>query len=250
MVDGFAKFAERFGSFEDQFVIIGGTACAILLEGANLSARSTQDLDIVLIAELKTPEFGRAFWNYVREAGYKYRNKSTGAARFYRFESPKSREYPKMIELFSRRFDFVSPDDGATLTPIPMDDEVSSLSAIILNDAYYNLLAEGKVIVSGVPLLSNICLIPFKARAYLDLSARKLGGEAIDSGKIKKHRNDVFRLAQMISPNMTYGLSGEVADDMRAFLREAERMDVDLRALNVRGNKGRLIELLYRCYGL
>lgn len=46
--------------------------------------------------------FGRKFWEYVKEAGYEHLNKSTGNAQFYRFTTPKSNEYPYMIEIFSR----------------------------------------------------------------------------------------------------------------------------------------------------
>lgn len=44
-------------------------------------------------------------------------------------------------------------------------------------------------------MLSPTCLIPFKMKAYLDLSMRKKNGEHVDSKNIKKHKNDVFRLA-------------------------------------------------------
>lgn len=45
------------------------------------------------------------------------------------------------------------------------------------------------------------CLIPFKAKAWLDLKERKLNGEQVDSKNIKKHKNDVCRLAQLITAN-------------------------------------------------
>ena len=48
---------------------------------------------------------------------------------------------------------------------------------------------------------SNICLIPFKAKAWLDLKERKLNGDQVDSKNIKKHKNDVFRLALLITAN-------------------------------------------------
>ena len=55
--------------------------------------------------------------------------------------------------------------------------------------------------VDGIPVLSPTCLIPFKAKAWLDLKERKLNGEQVDSKNIKKHKNDVFRLAQLITAN-------------------------------------------------
>ena len=47
--------------------------------------RATKDIDMVLIIEALTAEFGTAFWNYITEAGYEHKNKSTGETQFYRF---------------------------------------------------------------------------------------------------------------------------------------------------------------------
>ena len=41
-------------------------------------------------------------------------------------------------------------------------------------------------------------LIPFKAKAWMDLTDRKEAGEHVDSKNIKKHKNDVFRLTELI----------------------------------------------------
>ena len=57
MVNGFTKFKERFQGFENQYVIIGGTACDLIMENEELPFRATKDVDIVLIVESIT-EFG------------------------------------------------------------------------------------------------------------------------------------------------------------------------------------------------
>lgn len=178
-------------------------------------------------------------------------NKSTGNAQFYRFTSPKSKEYPYMIEIFSRNPDFIILEDDAVLTPLPIDDEISSLSAILLNEAYYELLKTGQMVIGGVPVLSPTCLIPFKAKSWLDLKERKLNGEQIDSKNIKKHKNDVLRLAQLITGNSKQLLSLEIADDMKKFLSEIADKEVDLKYLGIRGtDKQKMIDMLYRCYNL
>lgn len=164
-----------------------------------MSFRATKDIDMVLIVESITVEFGKWFFEYIKEAGYEHINKSTGNAQFYRFSKPKSNEYPYMIELFSRKPDFITIKDDAILTPLPIDDDISSLSAILLNESYYQLLKSGVTMVDEVPVLNITCLIPFKAKAYLDLKDRKLNGEHVDSKDIRKHKNDVFRLAQLIT---------------------------------------------------
>ena len=219
MVSGFTKFKERFQGFENQYAIIGGTACDLIMENEELPFRATKDVDIVLIVESITAEFGRQFWEYVKEAGYEHLNKSTGNAQFYRFTSPKSKEYPYMIEIFSRNPDFIILEDDAVLTPLPIDDEISSLSAILLNEAYYELLKTGQMMV--------------------------------DSKNIKKHKNDVFRLAQLITANTRQVLSPEIAEDMKKFLSEIADETVDLKSLGIRGtDKNKMTEMLYQCYGL
>ena len=48
--------------FEDQYVIIGGTACDLIMENEELLFRATKDIDIVLIVESITVEFRKQFW--------------------------------------------------------------------------------------------------------------------------------------------------------------------------------------------
>ena len=142
-------------------------------------------------------------------------------------------------------------EDDAVLTPLPIDDEISSLSAILLNDAYYELLKTGHIMVDGIPVLSPTCLIPFKAKAWLDLKKRKSSGEQVDSKNIKKHKNDVFRLAQLITANTRQALNPEIAEDMKNFLSEMIDEEVDLKSLGIKGTDSKkIIEMLYQCYGL
>lgn len=141
--------------------------------------------------------------------------------------------------------------DDATLAPIPIDEEISSLSAILLNEAYYELLKNGQMVIDSIPVLSPTCLIPFKAKAWLDLKERKASGEQIDGRNIKKHKNDVFRLAQLITSDTRQTLGVEIAEDMKRFLSEMENENVDLKSVGVRGtDKKTIISIMYQCYGL
>lgn len=251
MVTGFTKFKEKFQGFENQYVVIGGTACDLIMENEELPFRATKDIDIVLIVESITAEFGKQFWEYVKEAGYEHKNKSTGEAQFYRFTSPRSKEYPYMIEIFSRNPEFITLSEDALLTPLPIDEEVSSLSAILLNESYYELLKSGQIIVDGIPVLKATCLIPFKAKAWLDLTERKVNGENVDSKNIKKHKNDVFRLAQLITADARQIIGAEIMEDMKLFLSEMKNEDIDMKSLGIRGrNKETMLELLSQCYGI
>lgn len=208
-------------------------------------------MDIVLIVESITAEFGKAFWEYIKEAEYEHKNKSTGNAQFYRFTSPKSKEYPIMIEIFSKKPELIALGETTVLTPLPIDDEISSLSAILLNDAYYDLLKNGQVILDGIPVLKEVYLIPFKAKAWLDLTERKEKGESVDSKNIKKHKNDVFRLSQLITEESRQALNEEIEADMKRFLNEIEKENIDLKSLGIRGfSQKSIISLLRNCYGI
>ena len=61
---------------------------------------------------------------------------------FYRFTDGKS-GYPAMIELFTRKLDAIQLPEDAVLTPLPMDEDISSLSAILLDNDYYEFLKQG-----------------------------------------------------------------------------------------------------------
>ena len=90
MVRGIKSFKEWFRGFEEQYTIIGGTACDLLMSNEGLDFRATKDIDLVLIVEAVDTAFGRKFWEYVAAAGYEHRNKSIGEPQFYRFTNPAS----------------------------------------------------------------------------------------------------------------------------------------------------------------
>ncbi len=121
-----------------------------------------------------------------------------------------------MIELFCRNF-LPVPDD-CHLTPIPAGEDISSLSAILLGDDYFNYLVGSRITIERVPTVPVQCLIPLKARAYLDLVARRDGGEQIDGKKIVKHRNDVFRLYRTLAPADRFELPPQLREDVNRFL--------------------------------
>ena len=101
MVRGLDIFKEFFRDFQNQYVLIGGAACDIVFNEADLPFRATKDLDMVLIIEALTPEFGRRFWDFIIEGGYENRVKSNGAPQFYRFDKPQVPDFPYMIELLA-----------------------------------------------------------------------------------------------------------------------------------------------------
>jgi hypothetical protein len=233
MIKGLELFRLRFADYADNYVLIGGAACDVLLEHAALPFRATRDLDIVLCVEALTPEFGRAFWNFVRDGGYEIQEKSSGERKLYRFRKPATPEFPEMLELFSRRPDAFTPHAESQLTPISIDDEVSSLSAILLDDDYYQLIQAHKRPMDGLSLLSAESLIVLKAKAYLDLSARKERGEAVDAKNIRKHKNDICRLFAALTAQSRVALTPGIHSEVALFIERLADEPVDLRALGL-----------------
>ena len=251
MVRGINSFRDWFRGYEEQYAIIGGTACDLLMTGEGLTFRATKDVDLVLIVEAVDASFGQRFWEYVTAAGYEHKDRSTGEPQFYRFTNPQSHDYPAMIELFTRKPDSIVLPNDAVLTPLPIDEEKSSLSAILLNDNYYEFLKQGRIRVSEVTILDVPYLIPFKAKAWLDLSDRKAAGEQVDSRNIRKHKNDVFRLSELLDQNqgkLSY-LPDTVRNDMHEFLERMESEAADLQQLGIRGKtKQEIMEQLMLIY--
>ena len=165
MVRGIDKFREFFTGYEGNYVIIGGTACEMHEEIYAQTPRATKDIDIILIVEALSSDFAAKFWEFVKTAGYRQRNKGTGNGEcrheYYRFKEPGNPDFPYQKELFSRNIGVVKFPDDAHITPIPVDDDLSSLSAILMDDDYYYYTIEHSTLEEGVHIAnieSLICL--------------------------------------------------------------------------------------------
>lgn len=219
MVKGLDRFRQHFRGAEDAFVIIGGAACDAWFSARGAQFRLTRDLDIVLIVEAVDAAFVSKLWSFVKAGQYRKRERADGKPVFYRFQQPAEPDYPSMLELFSRPPSQIVLDADETLTPIPAGEDVSSLSAIILDEDYYRLIMGRREIRDGLPMVGPACLIPLKMRAWLDLTRRVAEGERIDAEDIRKHRNDLFRLALYLPAAPTNEpVAGVVREDMLRFV--------------------------------
>lgn len=136
------------------------------------------------------------------------------------------------------------------ITPIHIDDEVSSLSAILLNDDYYKALLNGKEVRNGLSVLRPEYIILFKARAYLDLKKRKDLGEKVDSSDIKKHKKDVLRIASELMLEKVEELPIAVDADIHSFIDLLEQEPFDQNSLKKYGLKNEdIVELLKQVFG-
>lgn len=212
------NFLEAFKDYSDRYVIIGGTATSLVLHQNGLNSRSTKDYDLVVIEEKKDRLFYQAFVDFIHAGGYTP-NKMDEKGKLYRFKTDNP-DYPAIIELFC-----VTPNwftSALRTAPVHFDEDMS-LSALLLDEDYYDLLVKGKIIVDGYSVLDSKYLIVFKAKAWLDLTKkREQGTMRVDSRNIKKHLNDIARLLGSLKNLDPLSLNERVQEDMLEFLDELQ----------------------------
>ena len=239
MVKGLELFRDWFAGFEDCYTLIGGAACDLWMEERGLEFRLTKDLDIVLVFDGQRADFVRKLWEFVKKGGYKGFQPGEAPINFYRFQKPKTEGFPDKLEICTKRPIDVPAD--VTVLRFPSGEDVSTLSGILLDGVYYELVRKNGQTIQGVPTISGACLIPLKAKAWLNLSEQKAAGSHIDQGDIDKHRNDVFRLLMAVAPDDKIELTPAIRGDLRKFIDQLpadspywDRIKASLRSNNLK----------------
>ena len=246
MLMGMESFREKFKEFSDCYTVIGGAACDILMTEADLDFRATKDIDMILILEDRSEEFATVFWEYIKEGNYRCGWKNNEDMHFYRFTEPKV-GYPVQIELFSRMPGYhLSIVEG--IIPIHVGDDASSLSAILLNDDFYDFMMEGRKIINDIGILDAEHIIPFKMYAWLDLKQRKEAGEHVNEKDLKKHKNDVFRLLQIVPMGTKIQSSGLVKESIIKFLADVKNEELRFKSMGLPFEKEEALDLLGEIY--
>ena len=126
-----------------------------------------------------------------------------------------------------------------------------SLSAILLDDAYYSALQEAKKVVDGVTIIDEGLLIPFKARAFLDLTERLETAGNVHRDDIRKHRNDVFRLVQLLPQDASFELPKPIRQDLHSFVNRVQADEsLDPHTFGALFSRDEAVDLLRSAYGL
>jgi hypothetical protein len=222
MVYGLDTFSERFRAFTDNYVIIGGTACDQLLSRTAIQPRATEDIDMIVVVETLSDDFIRAFWQFIKEGGYKCgkrmrKNAEEPVYELYRFENGKE-GFPIKIELLSRHSDVLGEPSGFHIEPIPAGEFLSSLSAIIMDDDYYQLTLVHSTLDDGLHIADFKALVCLKAKAYLNLMADREAGIHRNTKDIKKHRSDVMKLTAGDPDPRAIVVGEKIARDIQEFV--------------------------------
>lgn len=247
-VEKIKKFSEKFNVGEDgevstKYVFIGGTALMLLSLDADYDGpRVTKDYDIVLLVKDSNgnQELFQKMWEYIVEGGYETSQTKEGTPQYFRFTNPTNKtEYPDQLEFFSNAPEFI---DGhkERFTRLSMDDDIHSLSSIIMDDIYYDFILSQCSLISNVNCVTEIGLIVLKVKAYNDLFQRKQLGENINSSNINKHKKDVFRVLDFIPQNIECDLTKYpiIENDINIFIENLEKIHPDEEPISV-GPNGR-----------
>ncbi len=142
------KFSEKFSLIDEgvvlnKYVFIGGTALMLLSMDADFEeTRGTKDYDIVLLVKDLdgNKELFKKMWEYIDEGEYDIFQTKEGAPQYYRFTNPSNKnEYPEQLEFFSNAPEFINGREER-FAPLHVDDDIQSLSSIIMDDIYYNFI--------------------------------------------------------------------------------------------------------------
>ncbi len=192
----------------------------MIINEAGFYPRATKDIDLILVVEALSSDFVKQFWQFVKDGRYERNESSDTDRKYYRFIKPDQEEFPFQIELFSRNPDLINIDEEIHLTPIPTPDDLSSLSAILLDEEYYGFILEHSTEVNGLHRANIESLICLKAKAYLEIAERIKKGSKEDRKLLRKHKGDIFRLGAMLPEGDQFELPGSIKSDMTNFIKD------------------------------
>lgn len=232
---GIDKIRQYLGKYKRSYVIIGGTACNLNLEDASMRGRATKDIDMIVVCEAITSDYLKSFWNFIKAGGYttwQAKAEDNSQRYFYRFVNPTDKTFPSYIELFTRKPDAIYLPENVYIAHISAPEDLSSISAILMDDDYYNYAVSHAVELDGVQVIDRDALIVLKIKAYLNNIRRKESGQSVQSDDIDKHKRDVYRIAHILTPADHFSAPDSIKKDILAFLQKIENDPINTKAIS------------------
>lgn len=224
-IRGVKHFSDFFKDFENDYVIIGGVAASIIFEDNDLSFRATKDVDMVILTN-NSIALNKKIAEYIRIGCFEIKEASENEPRYYRFSKPENKEFPEIIEIFARNENKLELEQGQYIIPVN-SDEAEKLSAILLDDEYFNLIKDNAhKSEDGYSIITPLATICLKARAFREMNERRKAGEKIDSNDIRKHKNDIMKLTAVLEKGDTLKLGKQATADMKNIILELNTVDL------------------------
>ena len=232
---GIDKLRDYLGGYNTNYVIIGGTACNLNLEAADLQGRATKDIDMIVVCEAINADYLHQFWAFIKAGGYMvYQIKSEDSMKpgYYRFIKPTDSSFPPCIELFSRAPDNIQIPENAYLVRIETyEDYLSGFSVILIDNDYYYYAVGRSREIAGLQVLEKDALVILKAKAYINNRKRKEEVRQGHQDDIDKHKKDIYRLSFLFSGEERYDVPDVIKTDLKEFLAKLQTDSISTKAI-------------------
>ena len=215
---GLNHFEEYFKDFRESYVVVGGFATLMLLEKQlEGHGKVTQDIDLVLLTTASA-EMAQKIKAYVTEGEYTIQKGQKDNFSYYRFVNPKVENFAKEIELFAVNDHALVLDEGQRIIPIDPEEGLYSLSAIMLDNEYFEMIKNNIDNSNRVPCTNTLATIMLKISAFYDLKSRS-------DDKWKKHRRDILKLVLLLTGEEYLELKGRMVEDVELFMKHLTTLD-------------------------
>jgi len=214
---GLSHFEAHFRELKDQYVIVGGFATLMLLDRELPNhGKATHDIDLVLLTSTSV-EMSIKIKMYIKEGGYTIQKDQQDTYQYYRFVEPQTEGYAKEIELFASEEYGIELDEGQRIIPIDPEEGLYSLSAIMLDREYFDMIKSNIEEIDGIPYSNTLATMLLKMSAVYDLYHR-------GDDKWKKHRRDILKLTLLLTGEERLILKGRMIADVAFFKDEVEKL--------------------------
>jgi len=215
---GLNHFEEYFKDFRESYVVVGGFATLMLLEKQlEGHGKVTQDIDLVLLTTASV-EMAQKIKAYVKEGEYTIQKGEKDNFSYYRFVNPKVENFAKEIELFAVNDQALLLDEEQRIIPIDPEEGLYSLSAIMLDNEYFEMIKNNIDNSNRVPCTNTLATIMLKISAFYDLKSR-------GDDKWKKHRRDILKLVLLLTGEEQLELKGRMVGDVELFMEHLKTLD-------------------------
>lgn len=213
---GLSHFQEFFKDLDEHYVVVGGFATVMLLDSElEGHGKATHDIDLVLLTTTSM-EISERIKQYITEGQYDIQQGKKDQFQYYRFVNPKTKNFAKEIELFASNENDLKLDEGQRIIPIDPEEGLYSLSAIMLDQEYFELIKNNVDDSAGIaPCTNTQATIMLKMSAFHDL--RENGDK-----KWKKHRRDILKLTLLLTGEERIEMSGRMNKDFESFIAHLE----------------------------
>ncbi|MCE9872396.1 hypothetical protein LZ667_13490 [Hafnia alvei] len=202
---GMEFLSEYMKAYADEYILIGGNACALHFQKLGTDFRATADLDIVLLVESENDGFLQCLSKFLDEKKYigKTFNGSNQGGSAYRFVLPEGKNddsLPVQIELFSKKPNYFDETQSKHLhiTPIETGQGISNFSAILLDDELYEYIRGSRETVADVTTVNLNCLLGLKSIAWHGNQKLLDDGAEVSNIDVIKHPSDMLRIISVL----------------------------------------------------